>query len=952
MRIPVSLAVYLFSSILYGQNQKINVEFYELSNGLKVYLNEDPNATNVYGAVWVNAGGKDDPADATGIAHYLEHMLFKGTEELGTQNYELEKPHLDSIKLLYDQLAIAESKEAKQDIQNMINEQELKASKYAIPNEFDRLIKSIGSSGVNASTSEDYTNYYNFFPANQLPKWLDIYAHRFQKPVFRLFQSELEAVYEEKNRASDDLQRRVFSKFNEYIYGDHPYSTQTVLGSVEHLKNPSLEKMYQYFQDYYVANNMALILSGNFNAAEAKPLIQQSFGKLKRGDVPEFPDYKTNTFSGREVEKVRITPIKAGFMGYKLVPATHPDRPALELIGSMMSNNNETGFIDKMNLNNELLYAGGFQDFKEEDGSSFIFYVPKVFGKSLKKVEEEIKSSFQDIAEGNFTDEYFESIKFGVYRDFNLSLEDLEERGWYLGLSFIYDVDYEEFLSFPDKVRNVSKEDVQQAAAKYFGDDYFVMQSRTGFPKKDKLEKPSYKPISERTEEISSYAKDFQKLPENPLAPNFIDLEKDVRITDDYIFHTTNDINDIFTLRLTIARGITSDPHYALVGRALNSTGTTKFSSEELKDQFANLGATYDFSTYYSSFDITLTGLDSKFEETVELLELLLTDFNPTEKTIDYLYNQRKTENQLNLNNPETGGDILYLYGLFGEQSGYKTRMSARELKSMKPELLTIKLKEMLANGMSSIHYVGQKSEKEVVENLSGKPLFRQNKVDRYSFLEAKDVSENTFYIINDKKAIQSYVYYIVNGEPLNYDDNYKKEAFNSYYTNGLSGLLFQEVREFRSLAYATYGNYLDPVYEPNKKGRLILFTGSQADKTIDAVNVVLGLINEMPHYESRLPAIREGLLLESSSNRPSFREISTTAEDFLKTGYTQDPNELNFMQYPNLEFKDIVSFYEKNIKNKPFTVTIYGDASKFDKDKLRAMGKVVELELKDIIVE
>jgi predicted Zn-dependent peptidase len=169
------------SFISTAQETALKIETYELENGLKIYLNEDPNASNVYGAVWVNAGGKNDPANATGIAHYLEHMLFKGTQELGTQNYELEKPHLETIRRLYEALAIETDPSKKQVIQAKINEEEGKAAKFAVPNEFDRLIKSIGSSGVNASTSEDYTNYYNFFPANQLPKWLDIYAHRFQK---------------------------------------------------------------------------------------------------------------------------------------------------------------------------------------------------------------------------------------------------------------------------------------------------------------------------------------------------------------------------------------------------------------------------------------------------------------------------------------------------------------------------------------------------------------------------------------------------------------------------------------------------------------------------------------------------------------------------------------------------------------------------------------------------
>lgn len=447
--------LFVTSQISIAQETPLKIEAYELENGLKVYLNEDSNASNIYGAVWVNAGGKNDPSDATGIAHYLEHMLFKGTRDLGTQDFELEKPHLENIEELYDELATETDPSKKIAIQNKINEQERKASEFAIPNEFDRLITSIGSTGLNASTDNDYTNYYNFFPANQLPKWLDIYAHRFQKPVFRLFQSELEAVYEEKNRAGDYLEGRVAEKFNTYIYGDHPYSTQTVLGSVDHLKNPSLSKMYQFFQGYYVANNMALVLCGNFDAQSAKPMIEETFGKLKSGVVPEFKKYEPNSFKGRNLEKVRITPIKAGFMGYKLVPRNHPDQPALAVIGEMMSNSDQTGFIDQLSLDNKVLYAGAFQDFKEEDGSTFIFYVPKIFGKGLNHFEKEIKNSFESIADGDFEGDYFQSIKNGIYRNFNQSLEELDTRGEYLGLSFIYDTDYQNLLSYPEKVQNI-----------------------------------------------------------------------------------------------------------------------------------------------------------------------------------------------------------------------------------------------------------------------------------------------------------------------------------------------------------------------------------------------------------------------------------------------------------------------------------------------------------------
>lgn len=949
MRYFLFLGSLLLFTTSNAQESSLKLESYELENGLKVYLNEDKQASTIYGSVWVNAGGKDDPEDATGIAHYLEHMLFKGTQTLGTQDYEAEKPHLDKIRQLYDQLAKVSDDNKKAAIQQEINVEERKASEYAIPNEFDRLIKSIGSTGVNASTSNDFTNYYNIFPPNQLPKWLDIYAHRFQKPVFRLFQSELEAVYEEKNRAGDDLERRIYEKFNTYIYGDHPYSTQTVLGSVEHLKNPSLKKMYEFFETYYVPNNMALVLSGNFDSNEVKPMIAAAFGQLISGPEPVFKKRELNSFKGRVVEKVRMTPIKVGFMGYKLVPFGHKDRAALEVLGKMMSNSNETGFLDKWNLQNKALYAGGEQEFLEEDGVAFIFFVPNIFGKSLKYYEKEIQASFRSIANGAFEDSYFEAIKNGMYREFSRSLEDLEIRSEYLGLSFIYDLNPDELLSYSKNIQNLTREDIQKAADTYFGDDYFTLQSRTGFPKKTKLKKPSYKPITARTEETSVYAKGFEQLPEQELSPSFIKVDKDVQVIDEYMYYTKNPQNDVFTLRATIAKGLLEDRMYPELTEALNNSGTPTYTTVELKNNFARLGANFNVTANYNSFDITLTGIDENFKESVLLLEHLLTAFEPDQKTIDYLSNQRKKANKLVKNNPSTAGRMLYVYGLFGDKSSYSNRITTKQLKKLNPVRLKSSLGSLLKNGFNSIHYVGRQTAEESLGFLASMDLFKQNKTDNYSFQEANSVNETTFYVIHDKKAIQSYVYYVVNGEILNKENDFKKEAFNAYYTNGLSGLLFQEVREFRSLAYAVGGNYVNPAYEPNKKGRLVLFTGSQADKTADAVKVVMGLLNDMPRYEERLPSLKNGLLLEASSGKPNFRQLSTTVESFLETGYESDPNELNYLNYPNLTFEDIQSFYETNVKEKPAVVTIYGDTSEFDLEQLRKFGKIIELRIDDI---
>ncbi len=939
-------------SVLAATSQSLNVEQYQLDNGLKVYLNPDPTATKVFGAVWVNAGSKQDPADATGIAHYLEHMLFKGTTVLGTQDYASEKVHLDSIKALYDQLGQTTDEDRRASIQRAINQQEVQAANYAIPNEFDQLLKSIGGTGVNASTSQDYTNYYNFLPANQISKWLHLYAHRFQEPVFRLFQSELETVYEEKNRANDDLERRVFVHFNKHIYGDHPYSTQTTLGTAEHLKNPSLSKMYEYFNTYYVANNMALILTGNFEPEAVKPDIEKTFGKLRSGEVPDFPDYDLGAFEGREVEKMRITPIKAEFIGYKLVPRNHPDRPALDVIGAMISNESSTGFIDELMLNDEVLYAGGFQEYLSDDGSTFIFLVPKLLGKGLKKWEARIRQELEDIAAGSFDDAYFNSIKNGLYKRFQLSLENLNSRSWNIGTSFISDMAWETVLDYPQQVKALTIEDIKRVATQYYGDDYFVLQSRTGFPKKEKMKKPPYDPISARTTEKSSFAEEFQGMEDNPTTPRFIDFEKDVQLLDDYVYYASNPINDIFTLRLNIARGTDSDPLLSTLADAVDASGTNDYSPAELKRRMAEMGATSYASADYNSFSIVITGLDSYLEDIVDLVVHSIENFNPTSQTVDYLTSQRKTDTKVSKQNPSTGGSVVYRYGTFGDYSSYKNRISLKELKKLEPSTLTGKLRDLFANGLTSIHYSGTVPSAELTEIIKNTPLLKRNTQDRYTYRPAESFEENTILLLHDKKAIQSYTYYIVNGEPLNYDDYFRKEAFNAYYTNSLSGLLFQEVREFRSLAYSTGGTYFFPVYEPEKPGRLVLFTGSQADKTADAVEVVLGLINDMPEYEDRLETIRDGLQLSSATEKPDFRSLPTSVENYINTGYTSDPKEMAYKAYDQMTFEDIVQFYQANVKGRPIKVTIYGDTSSFDVEKLKKLGKVIELKWSDVFTE
>src|SRR5215471_1182905 len=229
---------------------RMAVEIYQLDNGLTVYLTENHESPRFEAQIAVRAGSKNDPAETTGLAHYLEHLLFKGTTHLGTTDYEKEKPHLDRITELYEQHFHETDPEKRKKIYEEINKETQLASQYEIPNEMDKLYKSMGEVGLNAHTWHEETVYQVNLPANRLEQWAFIESERFQHPIFRLFQPELEIVYEEKNRTLDNKDEIVSDAVNKLLFKKHPYGQQTTIGEVEHLKNPSLNNVIDFYKKY------------------------------------------------------------------------------------------------------------------------------------------------------------------------------------------------------------------------------------------------------------------------------------------------------------------------------------------------------------------------------------------------------------------------------------------------------------------------------------------------------------------------------------------------------------------------------------------------------------------------------------------------------------------------------------------------------------------------------
>lgn len=929
-----------------AQKSQINLFTYKLDNGLTVILNEDHSKPEVFGLVVVKVGSKNDPADATGLAHYQEHMLFKGTEDLGTTNWEKEKPYISKIFQLYDELGKTSDEIERTKILKEINEQTLAAGEYAIPNEFDKILKGIGGTDMNANTSMDRTVYFNTFPPNQLNKWLELYSHRFMKPVFRLFQSELEVVYEEKNLYNDNFITAIFENFAKNFYKKHPYGQQTTIGTVEHLKNPSLTKMYDFFKTYYVSNNMALVLSGDFNIDEAKKLINEKFSQIPSGKIPEFADYNEVEFAGREEITMKLSPIKIGLYGFRSPKSGHEDEIGFEVCNSILSNQDQTGLFDQLMLDNKLLAAQVFNITGNDYSASIILSVPKILGQSLESAETLLMIELHKLSMGEFDETLIENAKLNINKQFQQQLESNESRAVLIAETFAQNRDVNSITELIEKIKKVTKDDVIKIAKKYYGNNYLAFQSKMGFPKKNKLEKPDYKPVAPKKDAKSPYLEQFEKIASNKPITHFVDFNKDLQYSnlkenvDLYI--VKNPINEIFSIKFKFGIGKYYNPSLTYSTQLMNYAGSYHYSLENLKTAFSSLGSSYSISCDDSYVYVELNGFDDKLKESLELIKELFVAPTVEKEKLKIILNGELSTRKMEKSEPDNVARALFNYVRFGDKSEYLNRLSLNEISKLNTDTLVQEFLYAIKYDVT-IHYTGNAE----ISNLKNYLLdcldlgYEFKKGNSPIAKSPKEYNQTKIYFVDKKNALQSKIYLFTNGENYDLTQTPYINAFNQYFSGDFSGLVLQEIREYRSLAYGAGAGYVVPEL-PGAKASFYGYVGTQDDKTMEAIDVFSNLVKVMPEKPDRIDNIKVFLEEASSVSFPFFRNLSETVESWKRKGYNEDPSIKMIEVYKKLTFNDITEFYKKNIQPKPIIYSIVGDKKRIDMESLSKYGEII----------
>ena len=934
----------------------LKVKEYRLENGLTVWLNEDHSQPKVFGAVVVKAGAKDCPD--TGIAHYFEHMMFKGTDRIGTLDYESEKVLLDSIAMKYDELAMTEDTAARARLQKEINELSIRSSEYVIPNEFNRLINRFGGSGLNAATSYDATIYFNTFSPQYMVQWAEINSERLINPVFRLFQSELETVYEEKNMYGDFIGGQVMDTLMARYFGPHPYA-YPIIGSTKNLKNPRLTEMHKFFEDYYVASNMALILSGDFDAQQVMPILEKAFSRIRSGNAPKQEKVMLPPFNGRETMKVKVPIpfIKAMGLGFRGVSANHEDQVALNIAVNLLNNANGTGYLDKLMVEHKLMGALAINESMNEAGILAVAIMPKLLIQSYSSAEKMVWDEINRVKNGDFSDEMFNSLKLEQKRQYASSLENIDSRATIMMNLFSQGKSWNDYLNEVARIESITKEDVVRVAQKYFSNNYLCVTKSTGKYPKDNLPKPAFSPVVPRNADASSsYAKQLEKIPEQQVAPRIIDFEKDVKtskLTPLVTLYTTpNPLNDIFTLNISYGIGALEQPELMQLTNYLQLLGTESLSFEQFRSRLQSIGSTLAFDVTPDAFVMKVTGFDNHIDETMELVGDFIRHAKADDKKLRQIVDDAKVSEKAFFKSGDNVASALLEQVKYGDQSRYLRKLSLSQIKKLKGKDM-LAIYDKVRSVQCDLHYCGTLPVEKVIGTIRQHlPLERTTIASNSPYYrELKQYDRPTVFFIDMPDMAQSIVYGYVKGDPV--DDKASRHAsrlFSVYFGGDMSSLMFQEIREFRSFAYRTSGRYQLPNHaHKGTAGSFTAMLSTQSDKTLDALGVLDSLIREMPLKPERVEAVKQTLVNRINNDYPPFRNLSEKVASARMEGFDRDPAEEFLRDIATMDMQDISRFYREQISGRPVVYVIAGNRKHIDMKKLAEYGTIIKVKKKDI---
>jgi predicted Zn-dependent peptidase len=950
---PVNDGVKTTLNYEYALNDPLNARIYTLRNGMKVYLSVYKNAPRIQTYIGVKAGSKNDPSNATGLAHYLEHMVFKGTDVYGTKDYKKESIEIAKIENLYETYRNTSDEAQRRKIYHQIDSISGVAAKYAIANEYDKMLATIGADGTNAFTSFDQTVYVNDIPSNQVNNWLKIEAERFRKPVLRLFHTELEAVYEEKNRGLDEDDNKVWEAVFEGLFKNHTYGTQTTIGTIEHLKNPSMVEINKYYNKYYVPNNMAIVMSGDFDPDKVIVEIEKNFGSMAARPVAPYTFQPEAPITQKVVREVKGPKPANVNLAWHFAGAGSREADICTLLSGILYNGT-AGLMD-LNLNQaqKVLNSSDFF-YPLKDYSLFAFSGEPKEGQTLEEVEQLLLSQIELVKKGEFPDWMMSAVLTDIKLKKTKDLENNNSRAGVMLEAFVNDIKWQGSVDMIERISKITKQEVVDFASKHFSaNNYVVVYKRTGEDANvTKVEKPAITPVELDRENASPFVENVSKATPQPIEPKFLDYDKDIVKTavkkNIPLLYNKNTENKLFEMYYKFDMGSNNDKVIPIAVKYIPYLATSDMSAAQIKQELYKLGCSFNVFCDNENIWISLSGLSDNFEKSVKLFEKVLSNPVVEEPIFKSLVgdiikerSDNKLQKRLILNRAMSN------YARYGSVNPFSYVLSDEDLNKLTAADIRTRIKN-LTGFEHKILYYGPKESTEltsILDTYHNTPE-KLNPVPPAHKFEEKTLDKTVYVVDYDMK--QAEIIMLSNGESYNPTKVPLITLYNNYFGGGMSSILFQDLRESKALAYSTFSRY----NEPNKLSKHYFnfsYIGSQADKLGEAMKGLSDLLNNMPKAEGSYTSAKESVLQEMRTQRITKGDIIF---DYLKAQELNNKTDIRkdiFEKVQQYSFDDIKKFHEQTIKGKPTTTLVLGKKEGLDMKVLEQYGTVKFLTLQEV---
>lgn len=922
---------------------------YTLDNGLKVYMSVNKEKPRVQTLISVRVGSKNDPAETTGLAHYFEHLMFKGTEQYGTQNYEAEKPMLDEIERLFEVYRTKTDEAERKAIYAQIDSVSQEASKIAIPNEYDKLMTAIGASGTNAWTSYDETTYTEDIPSNQIENWARIQADRFQHAVIRGFHTELETVYEEYNMGLTDDTRKSFEKLQSLLLPNHPYGQHSVIGLQEHLKNPSITNIKNYFKTYYVPNNMAICMSGDFDPDKTIEIIDKYFGTMKPNEnMPEPVAMVKDELTAPRSADVYGLESEMAFLGWATGDACSDDAMMLDLVSSIIYNG-KCGLIDTdLVQKQKLLQGAGFGDQLSDAGFFMMVGTPKQ-GQSLDEVRDMLLGEVAKLRNGEFDEALLQSIIANYKREQMSEIEDNFNRAYMMAQSFIHGEKWADVVATIDRASRVTKEDIVEWAQKRLPENgYAIVYKHQGKDESQKkIDKPHITPIATNRDVSSAFLKEIASAKVEPIKPVFIDFNKDMAVTkmngNIDVLYKHNDTNGLFSLIYLYDFGTDSDPKISMATEYMKLLGTDTKSLDEIQRELYAIACDFDIIATRNKTYVVISGIDENIEKAMAIAEDYMANVAGDDEVLAEVKNDMLKQRENAKAEQSANFSALMQYCMYGPEVIARNTLTNDALSALSSEDLLASI-HSLSGLKHKVMYYGPEKQGSLVRLLNNSHRLADNLIEVKSLpIKTRVVAEpEVTFAQYDAKQVY-YIQYSCRADDLfNVALDPYTTMYNSYFSGGMNSIVFQEMREARGLAYSAYTYYADgrTKEDPNY---FYAFIATQNDKVHQAVEAFEDIIENMPQSQAAFDLAKQGVLANLESQRSTKMGVLWTYINNADKGLpvNVDRNKAVYEQVKDMTLADVVKFQQKNVKGRTYNYCILGDRNDLDMKYLQSLGKL-----------